>query len=661
MVLFLFSVLLLLISSLLLLSIFRPRSKVATLLGWYIVGFSLMVLVEEVAHFFQALDRPWVVLAIQFFFLAAIGLAWTILKRPKIGGAIFDRSLRETIEDYSDLWRGRFENLIFAFVVMLGYAYSFFLGWMVAPNTFDVIANHAVRVAFWLQHGNLTPWNSHRYLQISYPINAQLQMLWSGQFLRSDQLFFTVQWLGSLATILSVFGFARLFQYTRKQALFAALVFACFPLIWMQSSTAQNDLVAAGVFLPAVYFFILGITQRQSSMLALSGIALGLSLGTKQTIFFYLPGFAVMVGLAWWKYGRTVTRKIIQFAMASIAGFVVLASFIYIQNSIYFGNPLAPEDALGTAVSGMDRETAFGNLGYNSLRLLYNSVDNSGLSSRASNLFIRAKDLTLGSFLRLINPYLETTNFSAEDHIFSYRQPNMLAEDASWFGPVGGVFLIPIAMYQVVQAIRKKDPWRGGLVGLAVFYWLVDAWVRPGWDSYQGRYFIPAAAFLSPFLAELVRPTRLMRIFTSLVAFASILILGFTAIYNPGKVPSNLIKNGGIGREYIQTLFSMDWVDQVTLQSNDIKPMARLVENTVPEDAVIGWYGFLAQEYSIFGEDFDRKVIPVFPYDLIYDSGWLTQQQIEYIIINQSRLEGPIPEGYEEIASEFPWLIVVRK
>lgn len=661
MVLYLISFVLLLLSSLLLLSIFRPQNKVAALLGWYILGFSLMVLVEETAHFFQALDRPWVILTIQFIFLAACGLTWNILKRPTIGGTLFSRSFKELIADFLDIWKGPFEDRIFALVVMLGYAYSFFLGWMIAPNTFDVIANHAVRVAFWIQHGNLTPWNSHRYLQISYPINAQLQMLWSGQFLQSDQLFFTVQWLGSLATILSVFGLARLFQYSRKQALFAALIFACFPLIWMQSSTAQNDLVAAGVFLPAVFFLMLGITQRQTSMLLLSGIALGLSLGTKQTIFFYLPGFAVMLGFVWWKYGRNVSRKIIQFAMATMIGFAVLGSFIFVQNSVYFGNPLAPEDALGTAVSGMDRETAFGNLGYNTLRLLYNSVDNSGLPPKLTDLFIRAKDFTLGSILRVINPKLETTNFSAEDHVFSYRQPNMLAEDASWFGPVGGVLLILITIYQAIQAIRQKDPWRGGLVVLAVFYWLVDAWVRPGWDSYQGRYFIPAAAFLSPFLSELVRSTRPMRILNVLIAFASIFILGYTAIYNPGKVPSNLIKDGGIGKDYFQTLFSMDWIDQVTLQSNDIKPMARLVENTIPKNVVIGWYGFLAQEYSVFGENFTRRVIPIFPYDLIYDNEWLTHQKIEYILINQSRLEGSIPEGYEEIASEFPWLIVVRK
>ena len=661
MMLFIISFIVLLISSLILLSLFDMRSKVAAVIGWYILGFSLMMLVEEVAHFFNLLHHPWGILAIQVIFLAVIVGVWFARKRPKIGGILFQASIKSLWGTYSDAWKGRIENILLTAAVVPGYAYAFFLGWMIAPNTFDVITTHAVRVVFWLQHGNLSPWNATRYTQVSYPINSQLQMLWSGQFLSSDQLFFTVQWLGALVTIFCVFGMARLFKFSRSQSLFASLTYACFPLIWMQSSTAQNDLIAAAVFLPVVYFFFLGITQRQSSMLALSGIAMGLSLGTKQTLYFYLPGLALLAGQVWLKYRRAVTKYMLQWVAACLAGFAILGSFIYIQNFVYFNHPLAPPEALESSVGGTEPEIAFGNITYNSLRLLYQSVDNSGLSEKTSYYFTWAKDITLGTVLRLINPNLETTAFSAVDHQFNYRKPNDLAEDASWFGPVGGILLLPLGLYQLVQSARKKDPWRSGFVAIVILYWLLDAWLRPGWDAYQGRYFIPVAGLLAPFLADLVRSARGMRLLTGAVAIASALILGYTAIFNPGKSPIPQTDEGlYIGQKFL-TMFTLDWIDEVTLQSRDTANMARLVDDNVPADAVIGWYGFYAPEYPVFGERFGRKIIPIYPFELIHDREWLAEQQLDYILLDWDRLVGPAPADYAAKESVYNWLLLVRK
>jgi 4-amino-4-deoxy-L-arabinose transferase-like glycosyltransferase len=659
--LWLISCALLLAATLLIISLFRPANRVALLLGGYLIAFALVVVTEETAHFFNALHSPGLILAIQAVELGLSLVLWFLFKRPRLSGLSSPVSFTGLLHLLLDAWKRHPLNVLFSAGVGLGYAYSFFLGWMIAPNTYDAITTHAVRVVFWLQHGSLLPWNALRYTQTTYPLNAQLQLLWSAQFLRSDQLFFTIQWLGGLISILCVFGLARLLGYSRAQSWFASLVYACFPLIWMQSSTAQNDLVAAAVFLPVIYFFFLGITRQRTSMLILSGIALGLSLGTKQTLFFYLPGLAVMAALVWWKYRSAVTKYLLHWAAACAAGFALLGSFIYIQNYLSFGNPLAPPEYVDSAVGGTAPTAALGNIAYNSLRLTYQSVDNSGLPEGAGDFFTRAKNRSIGAVLRALNPNLETSRFSAATHSFNFRKPNSLSEDASWFGPVGGLLLFPLALIQIGVSIRKKDPWRAGL-GITVFLFLItDAWLRPGWDPYQGRYFIPAAGLLAPFLAALIKPGWLSRLAAGLIAAVSIFILGYTAIFNPGKSPIPRLDDAWSVKANFSRLFELDWIDQVTLQSTGITPMARLVDENVPAQAAIGWYAFTAPEYPVFGEHFSRRIILINPPELLQDREWLTSQQLKYLLVDWGRLQGSAPKDYRELASVFNWLLLVRK
>jgi len=649
------------LSGLFLLSLFRPTSKTAALLGWYFLVFAGIVVTEEAAHFLNVLNKPGWILLIQGTILAVTLTVWGLRGRPPLGGGLFIRTGLISRTTIGQAIRRHPVLVFFASATGLGYVYSFFLGWMIAPNTFDAITTHAVRVVYWLQHGNLAPWNAFRYTQVSYPLNAQLQLLWSAQFLHSDQLFFTVQWLGALVAILAVFGLARLLQYSRWQAMFASLVFACFPLIWMQSSTAQNDLVAAAVFLAVFYFFFLGITQRQPAMLTLSGIALGLSLGTKQTLFFYLPGLALLAGIVWLTYRKSVTRLLTGWVVASLAGFLVLGSFIYVQNYVYFGNPLAPQELVETVVGGKEPEAALGNITYNSLRLLYQSVDNSGLPEPAGDFLTRVKNKTIGAVLRAINPNLESGQYSAASHTFGYRKLNVLGEDSSWFGPIGGLFLVPLGAIQLWQAVRKKNPWRGGLVLTVILYWLMDAWLRPGWDPYQGRYFIPAAGLLAPFLASLRQKGWVSRVTGGIIAAASIFVLGYTAIFNPGKSPIPQLDDAWSVKANFAMIFKLDWVEQVTLQSRGSLAMAKMVDENVPPKVTLGWLGFSAPEYTLFGEHFERKIIPINPPALIHDPGWLAQQGIDTLLMDWDKRDGPAPVGFKEQTSVFNWLLLERK
>lgn len=658
--LFLFSLAFILLASLYLVSLFKPATKIAAVVGWYLLGFSLVVLSELVGHFFSWLNKPWFILLIQGVLLAVSYLIWRLFKRPKLGGVLFESNFDDTLAQWGNAWEGRPENILLTFFAVVMYGYAFFLGWKVPPNTYDSITTHVTRVAYWMQHGNLLPWNSPRYTQLSYPVNAQLQMLWTGQFLHSDRLFFMTQYLGGLSAILCVIGIARLLKFTRAQSLFAGLMFALFPLVWMQSSTTQNDLVAAGIFLPVLYFFFLGIERRQTSMLLLSGLALGLSIGTKQTLLFYLPGLALLVLLVWLRQRSAATRPILTWAAASLVSFALLSSFIYIQNWVYFGHPAAPPEAMETAVGGTEVEQALGNISYNSIRLLYSSIDNSGLPYPYGIYFTVAKDRTLGNLLRLLNPNLESSLYCAPGHSFSLSAGNVLSEDSAWFGPLGGVLLLVCGIYQLVKGIRHRDPWRTGLIMIAFTFLLVDAWLRPGWDPYQGRYFIPAAAIVSPALAEMIKQGKASRVLTLVCAVIAMGILTYSAIVNPGKWALVEEPQVNLLNENIAKIFELSWVEGATLQNQDARPYAITVDEQVSPDATIGWYANHIIEYPLFGKHFTRTVIPIYPHERLFDPVWLAENKLQFILVDANLLGDTFPEGYVEVDSAYNWVLLER-
>ena len=88
--------------------------------------------------------------------------------------------------------------------------------------------------------------------------------------------------LGAMLS-LSIYGLATLLRFSKTQAGFAALIFLTFPIVILQSGTAQNDILTACFFLAGLYFFISGF--QLSNRLALLFSAIGMALAVRhQTI-----------------------------------------------------------------------------------------------------------------------------------------------------------------------------------------------------------------------------------------------------------------------------------------------------------------------------------------------------------------------------------------
>src|SRR5690606_32938766 len=76
--------------------------------------------------------------------------------------------------------------------------------------------------------------------------------------------------------------------------------------------------------------------------------------------------------------------------------------------------------------------------------------------------------------------------------------------------------------------------------------------------------------------------------------------------------------------------------DSISAQSYDTKEMLYVVDQTVPEDGVLGIATptIVYYEYGLFGEHFTRRIIPVYPDEKICDREWLIEKGIQYVLVD---------------------------
>src|SRR5512133_1380642 len=295
--------------ALLVTAILRPPARPAALLSVYLLSYANIVLVGEITNSFYQLNNRWWWLGLHFALALTAWLVWWRSGRPSLRapwadseGRILPAGRWKSLRQWLDIW-------VLGVGVCTALLFSLVLIWVVPPNTNDSLATHMARIGYWLQRGAFFPWPSQRIWQISYPVNMQLQMFWTVLFLGTDQIVEIVQGLGTLAAMVSVFGLARLLGAARPQAFFAAFIWATFPEIILESTTTQNDLIAGTLFAAMLYLLFLGLSRRSTATLALSGLALGLSMGTKQTLVFLLPGLLLVLCLLLFYCGKEAFHR----------------------------------------------------------------------------------------------------------------------------------------------------------------------------------------------------------------------------------------------------------------------------------------------------------------------------------------------------------------
>jgi hypothetical protein len=360
-------------------------------------------------------------------------------------------------------------------------------------------------------------------------------------------------------------------------------------------------------------------------------------------MLFYLPSVILfcLVNLKFWKKHLS---SLLAWGVSSILFFILLSSYIYISNYITFGNFAGPGEVVASSIGSNP-----GTLKYNIPRLVYQSVDFSGLPDPLAALGYRAKAKLMEGVAQLTGYTMEVPNGNAQDQVFRYRDSIQTTEDTAWFGFGSLVILLPAVLIAFVQSIKKKDMIVLGLILFSLSFLPVEAYFRWGWDPYQGRYFIAAVGLLAPLMYLLVNEDILSRVYRVFAAVVVVVSFAMITIYNPSKpLKSNDVEIFQASSMKLQSLAG----------GNALWRFSYMLNRSLPEDAVIAYYApNLIYDYVLFGEHFTRQVIPLNDPQLLTDEDWLKAHSVQYVLVELSPDETyPVDEKlvpYDEVKEKW--------
>src|SRR5262249_37700324 len=189
---------------------------------------------------------------------------------------------------------------------------------------------------------------------------AEQQNLYLAVAAGSGMLYGLPQYVAQLAILVAVYGAARRLGFEVRAAAWSAALLATFSLFALQSTTAQNDLVAAALPVMAACFLLSG--GRTEAVLA--GTALGMGLAVKLTTLLTWP---VLAWLAW-QGGRGTGKR----AVAGAGG-----AFLAVGVWGFGLNPAHTGHLVGHGEGRVDQSVSPSvvTVTHTSLRLLYRTLD----------------------------------------------------------------------------------------------------------------------------------------------------------------------------------------------------------------------------------------------------------------------------------------------
>jgi hypothetical protein len=644
---FFLSIIFLIVSTLFLTALLRLRRALEFPLAWGLVSFASVVLVFQIANLLHGLNSAALIILLQSVLLVISATAWFFARKP----ALFpkDFNLGPVFAKLKQPENAALTALLLVVVGVL--LLSLVLIFVVPPNNNDALSFHVARIVRWMQQGSYFPWETPFTWQLTFPVNAQLTYLWTLLMSRTDNYIAYIPFLAGVLTSLLVYAFSREFGFSRKGAAFTGLFWLTFPVVQLHLSSVRHDLVSTWLFVSLVYFFHRWGKEKQLSALILSSLALGLVLGTNFSIAAFLPGFAVLA-LVGFRCYRYTFKQALGWVCAALLAFALLSSPIYISNQIHFGSPVGPDAAEMTSAAVEAEMPRAKYIALTSARWAYQLADLSWLPSPVEAYLTAAKAAAARALSEPLGLNLEGDIATLDAHIFTWDRLYQLQEDEAWFGLVGFFLIIPTSIIGFVQAFKKKDVLRAFPFIFYLTALVTCSLIRPGWTPFDGRYFMPAVALATALLAMWFEGKRTRYWVQWLLVLTALFSSGMVALYNPAKQ----IVGGA-------AVWKMNRIDKLTRQSYSSKEMIYLAEQ-IPSGAVVGVAAEANdyQEYGLFGEDFSRQVVNVYPVRLAADENWLVERGVQYLLVHASGGNSiDVADAYQAGESLGDWILYERK
>ncbi|MFI7077596.1 hypothetical protein ACIBO1_09925 [Micromonospora sp. NPDC049903] len=227
---------------------------------------------------------------------------------------------------------------------------------LAAPNNFDSQTYHLPKVERWVAQGDLSLWATAIHRQVTIPPGAEYLLLHLRLFTGGDALHHLVQWAAGVLCLIAVARVTAQLGGARRAQLLTVFVLATTPMVTLQATSTQTDLVCAAWVACAATLALDGLRHRAGfgELLAL-GAATGLTAVTKTSGLLAVGPLLVLWGLGQLRLayldrtgaGRRLpvgptARTVGASALILLVAVTVVGPFL---GRVYaeFGHPLGPE------------------------------------------------------------------------------------------------------------------------------------------------------------------------------------------------------------------------------------------------------------------------------------------------------------------------------
>ncbi|WP_433127826.1 glycosyltransferase family 39 protein [Micromonospora sp. CA-240977] len=205
-----------------------------------------------------------------------------------------------------DAWRtaGRGERLLAGTVGGLVLV-ELLVALLAEPNNFDSQTYHLPKVEHWVAQGDLDFWPTAIHRQVTIPPGAEYLLLHLRLLTGGDHLHNLVQWAAGVLCLLVAARITAQLGGGRRAQLITAFVLATTPMVVLQATSTQTDLVCAAWVACAATLVLDGLRRRTGwgTVLGL-GAATGLTALTKTSGLIAVGPLLVLWGLAQLRLAR---------------------------------------------------------------------------------------------------------------------------------------------------------------------------------------------------------------------------------------------------------------------------------------------------------------------------------------------------------------------
>jgi hypothetical protein len=228
------------------------------------------------------------------------------------------------------------------------------------PNNYDSNYYHLPKVEHWVAQRSVELYPTLMRPQVVLAPGAEYLLLHLRLMTGDDRLYNLVQWAAALGCVLVASRIAAQLGAGRLGQVLAAATVAAAPVVVLEATSTQNDLVVAAWVL-CTASLVVDELRRRSGWAAVLGIGTGAGLAvvTKPTGWLALAPVLLLWGVAQLRVSRpSMIRGVGRTAAGTLAIFVligVLAGPYLIRVDHEFGSPLGPpEQSAGLALQRHD-------------------------------------------------------------------------------------------------------------------------------------------------------------------------------------------------------------------------------------------------------------------------------------------------------------------